>query len=940
MGQLVNNRVLKLPIYRWRCTTIPAPWGLLTIGALILVLGDALYRVLFVPTVSHTILLTPGECLVLRLFGGLLVTGWWALLLAELGKFFSWLVILGPLGLSMTLYVIAWHLGRLREVRTASPWQYTPAGLTLVGIVTLATYLFFARPFETIVGAEDAGVYFSSGGAIAREHGILLTDPGLATFGDAAADAQAKGAARHLLLPLDPTRYRFATWLRLSGFFLDQQQSDVVTPQFFHLFPTWLAVWALLGGGIGAMVYGAPAFGLLGVVLIFFLGRRLFGSAVGALSSLFLSLNGLQLWFARQSLSEVLLQVLLLGAAYTWVLFVEAHRAQDTRRARGALVLAGMALGSVALTHAQFVFLALPLAILIARLWLGRQWSRVYLWFAVPLFLLLVQAAVHIQRYSLGYFEGVYHHVWLNAWRDWQQTIVLVLSPIALLGILDRTRHHWLPRLHAHRTRLLVRRLAVLFISVGAAYLYLVWPGIFGSSTVEGYIGAPIPQGAAAGIVSLGWYFSPLGVALAVLGLALVVLDDPDERIWAVLCLALPFAVLYLLTGTYTAGGYIYRLRRFVPLIVPLTTLLIAFAIVRGGPLVANLLQRPRLTSPLRVLGIVISGILVIFFLFTNAPIAVHREYAGVLAQVASIDASFGPDDLLLFSSGERDLAMKLSTPLQYLFGRESWAVTTNIPDGPILDAWIAAREHDGKHVYVFMTANGGKLFLPRHRFVPTGAVDLTLAQFEMLQDQKPHNRQVNTLRYTIYRLDPVAPGSALGSLPYRVVAGQADEVAEVAGFYDWELAPTPQGSLPARWTNGEALLRIPWPDPGLPMTLRLTVSGGKRPAAMGSAQVSVGLRSSAGATDMEQPLTTLTLTENFAEYTIPIPPGSLAPTADGTAVIHLAMLTQSPMQERQSGGAWVPANYPSEFGTTGDQRVLHIRFYSAELVATQDARR
>lgn len=388
MGQLVNNRVLKLPIYRWRCTTIPAPWGLLTIGALILVLGDALYRVLFVPTVSHTILLTPGERLVLRLFGGLLVTGWWALLLAELGKFFSWLVILGPLGLSMTLYVIAWHLGRLREVRTASPWQYTPAGLTLVGIVTLATYLFFARPFETIVGAEDAGVYFSSGGAIAREHGILLTDPGLATFGDAAADAQAKGAARHLLLPLDPTRYRFATWLRLSGFFLDQQQSDVVTPQFFHLFPTWLAVWALLGGGIGAMVYGAPAFGLLGVVLIFFLGQRLFGSAVGALSSLFLSLNGLQLWFARQSLSEVLLQVLLLGAAYTWVLFVEAHRAQDTRRARGALVLAGMALGSVALTHAQFVFLALPLAILIARLWLGRQWSRVYLWFAVPLFLL------------------------------------------------------------------------------------------------------------------------------------------------------------------------------------------------------------------------------------------------------------------------------------------------------------------------------------------------------------------------------------------------------------------------------------------------------------------------------------------------------------------------------------------------------------------------
>lgn len=916
-----------------RCATIPPPWGLLTLGLLVLLPGDALYRLLF-PAAAARLARRPAEALFLRFLGGALLVGWWALLLAETGAFAAWSVLLGVGAASAVLYGLAWRSGRLGRIGRPRLRRPDRFGLGLAAVLLLAAGLAFGRPFETIAGAEDAGVYFNSGGAIHRYGGILIADSGLATFGDAAADARAQGPARHVLLGLEPRRYRFASWQRLQGFSLLQDRPNTVTPQFLHLFPTWLALWAALGGGVGAMVYGGPAFALLGVAATGLLGRRLFGPAVGLLAALLLALNGLQLWFARQSLSETLLQTLLLGAAYAWALFVEARDAGDKAAARGAALLAGLALGGVALTHAQFVFALLPVAALAGWLWLGRGWRRVYWWFAAPLALLLVHAILHIRRYALGYFEGIYHHVWLNAWRDWEQTAALLLAPVALLALLDRTRGRWRPLVAGATARRRARLAAAAGVVLAGAYGYLVWPGLLQRGDVWGYVGAPIPPGTAAGIVSLGWYFSPLGIALAVAGLALLALRDLDERSGALLCLVAPFAVLFLLTGTYTAGGYIYALRRFVPLIAPVATLLIAYAALRGGPALAGALRRPRLAAPLRALGLAAVGLLLVFFAYTNARIVRHREYAGLLDQVAALAARFGPDDILLFS-GPRDEAQKLAAPLQYLFGRESWAISTNNPDGARLAGWIAAQERAGRRVHVLMSANGGKLLLPDHRLEPVEPIDVTLRQFEALGAQKPYNVQENHLRYSLYALRPLpAAGGPLGPPPYRVEAGRADEFAQVAGFYGLEPVRAAGNPVEFRWTNGDALLRIPWPGDGRPLTLTLTLGAGPRPAALGPARVVVGIRPDAGARERQRLLATLTVGAEFAEYTIAIPPDALGPTPDGTAVIQIA----APQEARGNGwriapgATWKPVDYPAESGGSADGRELHVRFRAARL--------
>lgn len=894
-----------------------------------------------------------GERALIRCLAGSLIVGWWGLVLAELGRFSAGAVILGVIALGALVY----GLRRRGERRPAWPaWRPCAEGIAPVAILLVAGWLFFGHPFETIVGAEDAGVYFSSGGLIARTGAIRQVDSGLAEFGDAAADAARNGTARHLLLPPpdrgdgENKRFLFLDWQRLSGFNLIPDDPNAVTPQFLHLFPVWLALWGVFGGGVGAMVYAGAAAGLLGVATTFFLARRLFGTAVATLAALFLTFNGLQLWFARQSLSEALLQPLLLGTVYAWALLVDARDHGDKAMARGAATLAGLALGSVALTHAQFVFTLLPVAALLAWLWLARAWSRLFLWFLAPFGLLLAHAAWHISRYSLGYFEGIYHHVWKNALRDWEQTAVMFLGPALLIAIVGwgPLRVRWLPLVADNRAQRAARWLAALGAVAVWAWLYLVRPGILRPGNLaawNGYIGAPIPPGAATGLVALGWYLSPLGMALALAGLVLIILWRFDERIAAAFCLAAPFLALYL-TGTYTQGGYIYSLRRFVPLIVPLAAILSAFAVARGGPLLAAWLRRPALARPLQAGGLAVGAALLLFLGYTNLRLVDHREYAGALDQVAALADRVGPTDILLFS-GSRDETPKVATPLRYLFGRDSWVITTNLPNGALLDEWIARQEASGRTVHLLLSAGGGKLMLPRHRLIPTGQIAIDLHQFETLEAQKPFNRQENRLAYTLYTARPLAAGvGPLGTLPYRIVAGEADEFAQLGGggttpgFYNVERA-APGGAnegtgdgIAYRWTDGQALLRIPWPGDGRPLTLRLTLGAGPRPSSLPPARVVVGLRPDAGSFDKEQPLTALTVGGDFAEYTVTIPAGALGPTPDGTAVIVLG--TPRTFNGREwkldPGATWKPILYPEATKHSTDPRELHVRFARAEL--------
>jgi hypothetical protein len=86
---------------------------------------------------------------------------------------------------------------------------------------------------------------------------------------------------------------------------------------------------------------------------------------------------------------------------------------------------------------------------------------------------------------------------------------------------------------------------------------------------------------AQANLVRLGWYLSPLGIALALAGLALMVYRI-NSTSWLFLVIAAIASVVFLrLTYGTSDQHYIYIMRRYVPHVYPAFAIGIAYAIVR-----------------------------------------------------------------------------------------------------------------------------------------------------------------------------------------------------------------------------------------------------------------------------------------------------------------------------------------------------------------------
>jgi hypothetical protein len=424
--------------------------------------------------------------------------------------------------------------------------------------------------------------------------------------------------------------------------------------------------------------------------------------------------------------------------------------------------------------------------------------------------------------------------------------------------------------------RLIVRGRGPLLLMAAAgivllgAYGYLVRPQILSAATLralpgclsmaqlraptgaclvlQGYIGAPIalPPGREvytiplANLVRIGWYLSPLGVVLAVAGFACWWWRGMSRAAWLFLAIGLVASVFFI-RQTYGTSDqtYIYILRRYVPQVYPVFCLSIAYALVT---LAKTKNQEPRTNRVRRVLGsrfsVLPSGILtfalVAFLLLTNRAIYRHVEYGGSLQQLSAIAQRFGPNDVLLFRGGApsfaaaRDVPDIVTTPLTYAFGLNAITIKSSAP-GKYADALAAYMQRwraQGRDVYLVLGPSGA-VGLPGFALEQVGTLSLdALHEFEQLQNQKPSNVNVFDLPFAVYRLVPEGQPAAPPSV------GPRDFGAQVRGFYK----PEEIGGATVAWTDGQGLLRLPWPQNG-PLMLTVQLAGGRRPADLGPAR-------------------------------------------------------------------------------------------------------
>jgi len=558
--------------------------------------------------------------------------------------------------------------------------------------------------------------------------------------------------------------------------------------------------------------------------------------------------------------------------------------------------------------------------------------------------------AVNIGFFALGYAEAIFHNPINKAWALRLPLAVALVVSFIVLVVVDRLRARWLPLVIAPRTHTIARAVCVVAVLGYAMYTYLVRPGILTGrrGSLAAYIGAPTPTGNAANLVRLGWYWSPLGILLVTIGAVLIVATCFNRRVVGLLAVALVHTAIFV-DASYAKESYLYALRRDVPVILPAFALFAAYAVWQGGPVLASVVRRVWRQVPVvrlesigrvgqagRVIGSVAAVALVLFYVATRAGTWTVQRFAGVEDEMSALAAKFPANSLLLFT-GDRDQPHILAAPLTYVYGRSAFVISTENPRSDLLEAWLL-RESATRPVYVLMGDNGGKLFPPHVSLVPDAAigptVTVTLRDFEALQAQKPHNPQINTLRYTVYRFLPPPTDQALGLLPHTITVGAADERYEVQGFYPIEQPTTVPAPAPYRWTGPSALVRVPW-TPMLAQnggTLTLRLAGGKRPANIPPAHVLIAVTPGVGEDGLV--LGAADLPEDFTDITIHVPPGVLSQTDNGTALIRIDSCANPAQLGKYYAAcsAWSPQDFPP---VVYDARVLGVQVQSLSLSTT-----
>jgi hypothetical protein len=760
-------------------------------------------------------------------------SAWVALVLAEAGRF-SLLGAAALLAGGSALVAALWHRRLGWPLSLPRRWpEVVPALALLIAALALQ-----ARPGEYLVGGRDPGTYVAAMGLIARTGGIVYVDPVVQSIPKEDVE----------LFYRNPGSADF-TWGRFMGFPLERPDTARVFPEFFHLFPAFGAYLFQAMGAKGALAT-PTIFGVLGTLGVFFAFRRIFGAVPAFLGAGLLSLNVIQVWFARYPVSEPISQFLLFLA-----LLAFSHWEQEED---GVLfgILAGAALGLSLLVRIDSILIVVPLGLyfLVRRAHADLPWRSASA-LLVPFGLLALHAGVHAAFWSRKYLLDIATR------RYWKQpTAVWLLVALASAGAVvaaGRLGPRLVRALEAHGH--VVQKAAIALIATLSLYLYALrpwlsaWAGGDGNNKGDALahpallLALGFRQLAAhdaSAFFRLGWFVTPIGLAAGVLGLLVVIRDWRSRYLFPVL-LALTFSAFYFYK-IRVYNDYLFALRRFVPVILPFLLVFAALALTR---LATRGLKR-KLAAGAVLLFLTLS------FVRQTLPVARHVDWRGSVRFVDDVARRFGPDDVVIFEQIKS--VHLLSLPLWAIHGVQILELARYDPDPERLQHLFKAWRSRYRNIYFVHTYRTDLcgIFL---QHVQDYA--FTSVEWERTYERPPERPEARSLRFTVSRVVP-PEDLQVPPLPEVVIGGSDD--FQVSGFFDKEGG----GDLTYRWTGSCASVYIPGAKAGA--TVWVSASAGKRPA---TAKVPLVTASLSG-----QALGSFVASPDWAEYSVrlpsPLPPG------------------------------------------------------------------
>lgn len=694
---------------------------------LLFIMGGAGLLVLW--AVGCRLQVTDHDLLFAAVAIGALVLGWMTLVMAELGWFsLPRLAAIGGTLLVISAAISIAKQGRDRVFRTLTERsRFQRAEVVALGFWLIAALWLFGRPHEYITGAADVGVYLNLGAHIAHTGRIVFSDPMLASLSPNLRTA--------FLRPLPSNQG--APFYLFPGFYVVDSSQGLIVPEFYPLHPVWLAIGYSLGG-LRAELWMTPLWGILSTLAVYMTARRLWGPGAGLLTLTGLSLTALQIWFARYATAEMLTQYLLWTGLWALVGWMDDAEPRWLWPA-----LAGGALGQVFL--ARIDMYALLLLSIGVGLWRWRRWQRADGLFFGLLAALALHSLLHGLFLSWPYTTRLLsyaQHLLLSKSGVLLLAIVVgVVGSMATLVLASRSKERtWLVAF-LHRCRWI----AAASIGALACYGYWIRPRLGAASTyVYWYSGLEVPALDHENLVRLGWYLSPIGIALGVAGIAWLIVRDLDRRTAALWAIGLFFSFFYL-WKIQANPHQVYAMRRYVPVVVP-------FFVLGAAYLLWQLLEARRLM--MRWLGLGLTLLWLYGIVVSARGFVSQVDMRGAVDQMGRLNELFAPRSVLLFGDpaliGMGDL---LGTPLRFLFGHEVYAVRDfqALQTGDLDDA-VAHWQASGRSVYWISVPRGWSW---PGRAPLEGAREFTFeaAVLENTYDHKPRRVEVAPWSITVARV-------------------------------------------------------------------------------------------------------------------------------------------------------------------------------------------
>ena len=363
---------------------------------------------------------------------------------------------------------------------------------------------------------------------------------------------------------------------------LDQ---GIIAPHAFHLYPVLIAIFDAVGG-IYFALRATIFLGVLGAISVYVVSAKLFGQPVGLLTLFLLTMSLAQVWYTKSPSAEILLQPLFWGGLFAFLLMLE-------KQSPYAAVLAGLSFGLMHLAKLDTVFLPIILLAFFLYRWFRHRFQLADWVFLAVYGIIAIQSLLHAFFISTIYFLD-------------QVTRVLLPEPLAQLVVRAATGYTAPFEIIKRFASKNVMLIAICLIGVGLL-LWLAWRfqplvgkqlaqaegglrhilsgfalvlGFFlmGVYLIQSFISLEQFAEPWQFLTFLGWYLTPLGLLLGVIGLIYIgnLHKKHLDFVWLILVIHIvPLVIL----GAGTYPDQFWAIRRFVPIVLPALILFAAYVL-------------------------------------------------------------------------------------------------------------------------------------------------------------------------------------------------------------------------------------------------------------------------------------------------------------------------------------------------------------------------